>query len=234
MAVTDLPVLEAHRQTSTAFAYGQLKRAILDGHLAPGARLREQELVDWLSVSRTPVREALRKLHAEGLVEILSYKGAMVRPLDADEVREEYILRAALEGMAAELAVQNLLPDDLQRLEELALHLEQALGAQNAEQYLKANFAFHSALYALSGSSSLMAGIDAAWEKDNMYRRVAYALPGGWDEELRFHRALIAACRSRDANEARRLVQRSCLDFSDMLILAIQAADSSPSPSSDA
>jgi DNA-binding GntR family transcriptional regulator len=226
MSVKELPALDKQRQTTTSFAYEQLLRAILEGHLPPGSRLREQELVDWLGISRTPVREALRRLHAEGLVEILSYKGAVVRPLDPDEVREEYVLRAALEGMATELAVQRMSDTDLERLEQLAADLERALDAQDAEEYLETNFTFHFTLYALSGSTRLMAGIDASWKKDNLYRRVAYTLPGGWDEERKFHRDLMAACRARDAEQARRLVQRSCLEFSQMLVKTIRSASS--------
>lgn len=220
--IKELAAPPIQHKTATTFAYEQLKRAILSGELMPGARLREQELVDWLAISRTPIREALRNLHTEGFVEVLSYKGAIVREFDSEEVREEYTLRAALEGMAAELAVNRLTEGDIEALETLSDALEQALDKQDEDRYLEANRAFHFALYRLSGSRKLVKGIDDSWNKVNLYRRLAYSLPGGWEEEREFHRTLLDACRARDGESARKLVQRSCLAMSNLLVSTIQ------------
>lgn len=222
--ISELPPLQVQHQTATSFAYQQLKDAILRGQLVPGTRLREQELVSWLDVSRTPIREALGKLHTEGFIEVLSYKGAMVRQLDVDEIHEEYTLRAALEGLAAELAVQHLSAQGLEQLEQLALRLEQSLDSKDSDEYLEANYAFHFFLYSLSGSTRLVSEIDASWKKVNFYRRFAYALPGGWEDERKFHCELLEACRKRDAEEARRIVQRSCLEMSKSLVETVRAA----------
>lgn len=220
--IKELSAPPTQHKTATIFAYEHLKRAILSGELPPGARLREQELVEWLDISRTPIREALRNLHTEGFVELLSYKGAIVRQLDVEEIREEYTLRAALEGMAAELAVYGLSEGDIETLEALSERLEQTLDEQEEDRYLEANQAFHFGLYQLSGSKKLVKGIDDSWKKINLYRRLAYSLPGGWEEERLFHRALLDACRARDGEAARRLIQGSCLAMSEVLVTAIK------------
>lgn len=220
--INELAAPSTQHRTATAFAYEQLKRAILSGELPPGARLREQELVKWLDISRTPIREALRNLHTEGFVEVLSYKGAIVREFDVEEIREEYTLRAALEGLAAELAVNRLSEGDIETLEALSEQLERTLDAQDEDSYLEANQAFHFTLYQLSGSKKLVRGIDDSWKKVNLYRRLAYSLPGGWDEERDFHRTLLDACRARDGELARKLVQRSCLAMSELLVSTVQ------------
>src|ERR1051325_1357293 len=94
----------------------QLQARVLNGELASGTRLRQEALAEEFGVSRTPVREALRKLQASGLVELRPHRGALVRGLSPREIRDAYEVRAELEALAAEVAALRIRPEQLDRL----------------------------------------------------------------------------------------------------------------------
>jgi DNA-binding GntR family transcriptional regulator len=197
--------------TSNNYAYDALRNEILSGRLLPGNWLREQDLVERLGISRTPIREAVRQLGTEGLVEIVPYRGARIFVPDIEDVRDEYTLRAALEGFAAELAIAHITDEDITELQVLTDEAERLLDQGSIASYLKVNRSFHMKLYGLSGSRRVLTMIEASWEKDNLYRRFFYAQPAGLEEEKACHRALLQACRLRDREQIRRVMQESCL-----------------------
>ncbi|MCC7352178.1 MAG: GntR family transcriptional regulator [Anaerolineae bacterium] len=216
------PPLNTRHRTANTFAYDSIRRAIFEGYIAPGTRLTEQDLVKWLDVSRTPIREALRRLEADGLVRAAPYRGAVVVMPDADDIREEYTVRAALEGLAAELAVQHLKDQDVEELEALTDEIESALGQGDISTFLEVNARFHIRLYTLSGSRRLVTMIEGSWQKVNFYRRFYLVLSEAIQIEKAFHYELLAACRSRDAEQARKIVQNSCLEAAQFMIDAIK------------
>lgn len=101
------------RSTPASPAYEQIRQAIVEGQYAPGQRLIEQRIAEELQLSRTPVREALHRLEAEGLVQSEPNRGAVVRALSVDDIADIYGLRARLEGYAAELAAQRATPEEI-------------------------------------------------------------------------------------------------------------------------
>ncbi|MGH9018530.1 MAG: GntR family transcriptional regulator, partial [Acidimicrobiales bacterium] len=103
---------------SVSLAYDRIRRSIVDGSYPPGSRLVEQALSSELDLSRTPIREALRRLEVEGLVLYRRHRGAVVRTTTADEVIDLYELRARLESYAAELAAARSTPADHRALHE--------------------------------------------------------------------------------------------------------------------
>ncbi|MDF1602108.1 GntR family transcriptional regulator [Nocardioides sp. YIM 152315] len=119
----------ATRRATTQSAYQQIRRAIVEGRYRPGQRLVEQRIGEEFDLSRTPVREALRQLEAEGLVHSEPNRGAVVREVSLDEISDLYDLRARLEGYAAELAAQRIGPAELERLDAGIAAFEHALGA---------------------------------------------------------------------------------------------------------
>ncbi|WP_168929409.1 GntR family transcriptional regulator [Nocardioides sp. GY 10113] len=100
-------------RASATTAYQQIRTAIIEGRYEPGARLVEQRIAEEFDLSRTPVREALRTLDAEGLVQLEPHRGATVRAFEAEDVVDLYALRARLEGYAAELAAERHTTEDL-------------------------------------------------------------------------------------------------------------------------
>lgn len=125
------------------FAYRRLQEAIRSGALRPGQRMRESELADLLNVSRTPIREAIRRLGSEGLVVLGPSRGMMVAELDKQQVRELYELRATVEGAAARLAAQHASPSESMAMRELLLESDSTDPEENA----RINRLFHQAIH---------------------------------------------------------------------------------------
>ena len=121
-----------------------LTDSILNLRLKPGEQLNELRLIKKLGVSRSPIREAFRLLEGDGLISRYSRKGVYVREITANDVRELFPIRAALEGLAAELAAQKLTVQDLQNLERYAARMEDAATQRrDVRAYVKLNFEFH-------------------------------------------------------------------------------------------
>ncbi len=133
-----------------------LRRAIIDGRLAPGARLTERELTEMMNVSRTVIREALRQLETEGLIANVPNKGPVVRALSLDEARDLYTIRAVLEGLAARLFVQNADDADLKQLAQALDVVAGAYERGDAQEVLETKNRFYDVLFEGAGSETLV------------------------------------------------------------------------------
>ena len=136
-------------------AYEYLREEILSERLPPGAELLEVALSNELGVSRGPIREAIGRLAAEGLVTVRPRRGAVVRSLSKDEFLELYQVREALEIMAVRLAVPRLRPDDLARLDDLIATMSVDAARNAVEAFFEANAAFHAFIVEASGNGKL-------------------------------------------------------------------------------
>jgi DNA-binding GntR family transcriptional regulator len=132
-----------------------LRQAIIDGQLAPGARLTERELTEMLDVSRTVVREALRQLESEGLIAIIPNKGPVVRELKVAEAKDLYSIRAVLEGLAARLFVEHASAEQLARLREALQVVAAAYDSGDAQRVLETKNRFYDVLFEGAGSETL-------------------------------------------------------------------------------
>ena len=141
-----------------------LEDEIVSGAIEPGVVLRQEQLSERFGVSRTPIREALRRLAALGLVSFVPNRGVRVRTLSREELREAFLVRAELESLATELATPRMTADDLRRLDEaelrfsvltLELRAKARSGVEDnglAIEWMKANYAFHDVIYDAAGS----------------------------------------------------------------------------------
>jgi DNA-binding GntR family transcriptional regulator len=143
----------ADNVTAQELVLASVREAILAGVLAPGARLRQEELADLFRTSRIPVREALRALEYEGLVRSEPHRGFTVTSLDADDVEEVYDLRILLESHAVRLALPLLTDDDLNELERL---FDRVKNAKNPDEGLAAREAFYLRLFSVTGRPRLV------------------------------------------------------------------------------
>lgn len=218
-------------KTAKEYVYEALTQAFAEGRIPPGARLSEKELSEWLNVSRTPVREALAALEGDGLVEIVRHRGAVVKTITAEDIREEYTVRAALESLAVELAVPHVPDDVLTELSALVDEMHAPAAEDDLEGFLERNRLLHLRLYSFCGSQRLITMIESAWDKENYFRRFYYALSEGPEQEEHMHHELIQACKRRDAAAAHDLVKNSLLEAAELLARQFKGSEN-PSPSS--
>jgi DNA-binding GntR family transcriptional regulator len=191
--------------SATDHVLDQIRTAILAGRLPAGETLRQEDLAERLGVSRMPVREAIRRLHAEGLVEVLPSRRVRVAPLDRAEIEDIYDMRAALEPLAVRLAVPRLTKAQLR---DAAHALEAADDEDDADTFGVRNAAFHLALMTPCERPRLLNGIASLLDLSDRYQRAALR-----DEEHNArvreeHAALLAAARAGDAATAADLTER--------------------------
>ena len=182
-----------------------LRRAISSGALTAGTHLGEEEIAKRHGVSRTPVREALRHLKAEGLVVILPNAGAQVAGFSLAEVDELFEIRGALEVLAAQRAASRVTPEAARRLRAQLQRTAAASRRANVEHMAQENARLHDAIYELAGSPQLVRLIDSLSEKLARFRVASLSAPDRPREALAEHRALVAAIAERDVKRVREL-----------------------------
>ena len=187
--------------TSAERALGQLRELILVGALASGSRLGEVELAERLGVSRTPVREALSRLAAEGLVEISPNRGARVSTWTVAELEGVFDLRLSLEPQLTAFAVPHAVPADVEELDDLA-HRMVEVGSPGPRQDLDAlvplNRAFHDRLVALAGHPTLATALAAAIHPPIVRRNFHAYDAESLRRSLAHHLEIVAALRAGD------------------------------------
>lgn len=185
----------------------KLRDAILSGRFMPGQRLRERELVALMGVSRTPIREALRKLEMEGLVTTAPYKGPAVAVPTLAEARELFEVRAALEGLAVALLTERVDKATVARLRGHLATARQALARRSTAGLLRANNAFHDAVAAGCGNALVQTMLANLRARVILLRVESLSYPGRRARSLVEHRAILRAIARRQSSEARRLIE---------------------------
>lgn len=204
----------AERGSTSRLIATALRAAIVDGTLPPGAPLRQDAIARHFSVSAIPVREALRQLESEGWARVAMNKGATVAPLSADEAREVYEIRAALESLAVGLAIPAHTPASLDR----AAALCQAASVETEpSRYVSRNEAFHMSLYEPAGRPQLLGLIGTLHERGERYLRLKFGLPSYKGESDREHVELLEAVRRSDVATAQSLVTKHLIDTGELL-----------------
>lgn len=153
--------------------FNTLRQAILRGELQPGERLLEIHLASKLGVSRTPIREAIRKLELEGLVLMIPRRGAVVAEITEKSLRDVLEVRRALEELAVKLACEKIRPEEIEELKEAAKEFEEALQTKDVTVYAEADVKFHDIIYRVTDNQRL---IQLLYNfREQMYRyRVEY------------------------------------------------------------
>jgi DNA-binding GntR family transcriptional regulator len=221
-----------------------LEDDIVSGRIAPGTVLRQEQLSERFAVSRTPIREALRRLAALGLVSFVPNRGVRVRTLSRDELREAFLVRAELESLATELATPRMTPADLAALDAaesrfseltLALRAKARSGIEDnalAVEWMRANYAFHDVIYSAAGAPYVERMAKGArrtfigqitWvaraELDDLYER-----------NDREHRAIREAIAAGSAAGARTLARQHVLHSWELLDAILDYVRSRTSP----
>ena len=184
-----------------------LREAIISGQLAPGERLMEIQLAEELGVSRTPVREAIRKLELEELVLMVPRKGAYVASLSMKDVVEVFEIRGALEGLAAALAAERITEEELESLQRQLVKSAEMIGNADLQGMVEADTGFHQILYQASRNERLAQIINNLREQIQRFRQTSLSYPGRMKIALEEHREIVDAVSARDPEMARKLAQ---------------------------
>lgn len=189
-------------------AYNALREAILTGRLEPGTRLVERKIAKQLGVSRTPVREAIRKLELEGLVEHLPRRGVVVARMSVREAWEVYSIRAVLEGLAARLAAERINPMQLKKLNELVNAMEKACDEENYAKLQELHLEFNSIICKAAESPRLHQMIDNLVDYIVGFTKIGYSVPGRTRAATREHRELLEALMNGDGEKAEKIARQ--------------------------
>jgi DNA-binding GntR family transcriptional regulator len=165
-------------------AYAELRRQILSGTLEPGSRLAQYELAESLNMSITPLREAIRKLSSEGLLDLDTHRNVHVARIDATEARQLFEVRQLLDPPAVEMAAARRTDDDIGAMQRAAEHLL-PVTRQWGDKALTAHREFHRAVYLASHNEMLTRLLDDLWDKSDRYRRVGMELLPGDEPRAR-------------------------------------------------
>jgi DNA-binding GntR family transcriptional regulator len=193
--------------------YEQLKAAIIQGNLEPEARLTETEVAQKIGVSPTPVREAFRRLAAEGFLEIVPWKGATVRSVTDKELLETYQCREVMEGLACRLAAANIDAKGLQRFRKL---LRDSRATDVATDIVQLNSEIHNLIFDYAGNMKLKAMLGLLYEKIIMDRALTAYNAKRRSEIRDEHEAVLSALEKHDgdaAEEAMRIHVRNGYAF---------------------
>lgn len=211
-----------------------IQARVLSGEFASGSRLRQESLATEFGVSRTPVREALRKLQAAGIVQLEPRRGARVRGPSAREVREAYEVRAELEGLAAALAAARIRDEDLRRLRAAQAKFEDSFErlrawkekgaatppAQAHHEWIAGNDLFHLVILEAAGNQRLASTLVDLHQ--SFPRDLTWIVLGEsshlLEENVAQHAAVLAAIEARDAETARRRMVEHVLRAGDLVV----------------
>ncbi len=200
------------RSLATEVAH-KIREKILRGELREGERLQQKALADEFQVSQIPVREALRQLEAEGLVTIITHRGAIVSSLSPEEIEELFEIRAVLECAILRQAIPQLTAEDLARAERVLDAYERALDVADSESWGELHWQFHSTLYAAANRPRFMSLIQMTNVNADRYIRLHIWFSLEMHRQVkREHRLLLEYCRARDVTAATQLLERHILD----------------------
>lgn len=184
----------------------RLRTLIIEGELAPGARLNERELSERLGVSRTPLREAFRMLASDGLLVQLPNRGAQVVTLSREDARHAFEVMASLEGLSGELAAAHVTDADIGDLREMQAEMEQAHARRDLPSYYRVNRAIHDRINAIAGNPVLTHTFTTLNARLHALRFRSNLVPAKWDKAVKEHREMVEALAARNGEKLRDLL----------------------------
>jgi DNA-binding GntR family transcriptional regulator len=186
------------RRTLHSEIVDAIREMIVDGHLEPGQKIPEKELCDRFDISRTPLREALKALAAEGMLELLPQRGARVAILDEEEVAELFPIIAAMEALAGELACDRITAPQVEEIRQMHERMLSAFNQSDRLEYAMLNRAIHMAIFDAAGNAALTALYRNMELKIRNIRHTMRQLPDDWKQALDDHNEMLFALGVRD------------------------------------
>jgi DNA-binding GntR family transcriptional regulator len=208
-------------RNASAAATELIRDAIVDGRLDPGQRLKEEELARELGISRTPIREALLMLQAEGLVDAAPNRGATVRAHTAQDLDDLYQLRALLEGFAARRAATRLTQGQIEELQASCDRFD-LLGTGDVREIVKENMYFHNMILEAAGSERLVQMARKTIELPLVYKSYIWYSPDQQRISAHYHRQIARAMTGRDGERAEMVMKEHVFEARDHLVAHVR------------
>ncbi len=187
--------------------FENLRDAILTGKLAPGERLMEIQLAETLGVSRTPVREAMKRLEQEDFIEVVPRKGAYVKMLDSKDILDVLELRYLIEGFAAKRAAENMTDRDIEAMQSLIDEFEEAVANDDTTALIETDYKFHDRIYSVNKNTKLKEMIRNLQEQFYRFRTIYFTEYNNYSEITAGHREILKAFIEKDGERAEKIVQ---------------------------
>lgn len=210
---TEIDLKLDNRDTLHLKVCNVIREAIIKGQFKPGERLKQSDLAEKLGVSRMPIREALRKLETEGLITLVPHKGAIVKTIKLEDIKEVYALRAQLERMALLQSADNLSSEDLKQLSKLVELMDEAT---DVNQFVECNIEFHRLLLDQCKWERLNAFIDTLW--NGLPQQTPHLITGQRETSNIEHRKILEALKREDKETAADILSTHILRTGETLI----------------
>ena len=199
--------------------FNTLRQAILTGELKPGERLMEIHLANRLGVSRTPIREAIRKLELEGLVTMIPRRGAEVAQITEKSMKDVLEVRRTLDALSAELACERISPEEEEALKKACQNFEEAVKTKDAKIIAKADVAVHDIIAAATGNQRLIQLINNLAEQMYRYRFEYIKDASQHDRIIQEHRVIYESIAKKD-KEAASNMAKTHIDNQEKAVIA--------------
>jgi DNA-binding GntR family transcriptional regulator len=208
--------------------YDHVLDYILTGRLSPGEKVLEEKLSSELSVSRTPIREALRLLESDGYVQVSARRGAVVASISRDDVKNVYQLVGALEGYAVLCATKSLTAAQIDQLSQQNGRISKIVQKGDHVRFFELNRVFHATMFSACGNPLILDQIEKFRNRIARFRILSLSVPGRMLRSAEEHDEIVEAIRARDPGAARALQEQHVLRGGEVVL---QALDSMFSPS---
>ncbi|MDK2822194.1 MAG: hypothetical protein PWQ67_92 [Clostridia bacterium] len=199
-----------------------LRDAIINQVLRPGERLMEIQLAEEMGVSRTPVREAIRKLELEGFVVMVPRRGAYVAGISMKDIHEVFEVRAALEALAASLAAERITEEELEEMERQLVKEAEETEANNLRSIVEIDTSFHDLLYKAARNERLIHFVNHLQEQLHRFRSASLARPGRSKTALEEHKKIVEALAERNGKLAEQLAREHIENAEHAMMLSLE------------
>ena len=200
-----------------------LREAIRKGILKPGERIMEIQLAEELGVSRTPVREAIRKLELEGYVVMMPRRGTYVANMSIRDINEIFEIRTALESLSNGLAAEHITDEELEHLQRLLVIIGGYIKEGNMEKIVETDIEFHDLMYHAARNQRLVGIISNLRDQLTRFRTLSMSHPGRLEATLEEHKAIVEAIANGDRRSASKAAERHMENSEKTLLQAMEA-----------
>jgi DNA-binding GntR family transcriptional regulator len=225
-AAPSIPRPVLHEQVA-----GRLRQMLVEGVIAPGAKLNERELCELLHISRTPLREAIKMLAAEGLVELLPNRGSVAVRLDEEDVRHTFEVMAGLESLSGQLAAQRITEAELAEIQALHFEMLAAHARRDLSRYYQLNAAIHRSINAAARNPVLVSTYTQVNARLQALRFRSNQDGEKWSRAVQEHEAMVKALQARDGATLARVLMEHLNNKRDVVLEQLrQNAAPEPAP----